>query len=143
MLSVGRPSVYDRRNERVNFSRKSEVMTPRKRSAVAHWFTVGLVVLLLLVLYVLSIGPAEFILRKTDAHWVVTAYAIIYTPAWWIWWYVPEWAAESFVEYEPNSPILIDYGVFSVSFHAPRKFARKAATSDRRPKCSPAGAGLE
>lgn len=57
-------------------------MTDRKKPGVAFWTTVALVVLML---YVLSVGPACWMLTWAgDPDWAVSPYCAVYAPIFWV-----------------------------------------------------------
>lgn len=68
-----------------------------KKAGVTFWATVGLIVG---PPYILSVGPAEWLVAKIGAPpWAIMAGNVIYAPIWWIFGYGPEWIATPLFAY--------------------------------------------
>lgn len=58
--------------------------TEKPEQTERRWMPFGVWALLLLVVYVLSIGPAYALILRFPGPWTTTAYAIVYTPFVWL-----------------------------------------------------------
>ena len=72
-------------------------MTDRKKPGVAFWATV---VLVALVGYPLSMGPAWWLWHKLDLPaWVTVGMDWVYEPVWWASWNGPDWFCDAAKKY--------------------------------------------